>query len=84
MDATSAAALGISEVKWENILVEVQDNGYIMGLVYTQTMSDVFPHIVQPIKPRITMKEMEYLEDNSIMQKASRLLCGIKEIVPGI
>ena len=47
-------------------------------------MSDVFPQVVQPIKPRITMKGMEYLEENSMMQKASRLLCGSKEIVPGI
>jgi len=26
----------ISEAKWEQILVEVQDNGYIKGLVYTR------------------------------------------------
>ena len=65
-------------------LIEVQDNGYIMGLVYTQKMSDVFPHIVQPIKPRITIKGMEYLEENSMMQKASKLLRGSKEIIPGI
>lgn len=84
MEAISAKTLGIAEAKWEQILIELQINGYIRGLVYTQTMGDVFPHIVEPIRPRITLKGMEYLEENSFMKKAAGFLKGIKDITPGI
>lgn len=63
MVAISAAVLGISEAKWEQILIELQINGYIRGLVYTQKLGDAFPHIVEPIHPRISLEGMEYLEE---------------------
>lgn len=84
MAVISASALGISEAKLEQILIELQINGYIRGLVYTQNLGDAFPHIVEPIHPRITLKGMEYLEENGMMKKAGKLLKGIKEMTPGL
>lgn len=84
-DATiSADTLKIAYTDWEQLLIELQRNGYIDGVVYTKTMSDKFPHIVEPVYPRITLKGMEYLSENSFMKKAAATLRGIKEIIPGM
>ena len=47
-------------------------NGFIRGLVYTQDLTNKFPHIVEPIHPQITLKGMEYLSENSIMKKVEK------------
>lgn len=70
----SAQSMKISYEEWEQMMIELQINGYIRGIVYTQTMSDKFPHIVEPIRPQITLKGMEYLEENGMMAKAKELL----------
>ena len=38
----------------------------------------------KPISPSITLRGMEYLEENTTMKKAYRLLKGIKDITPRI
>lgn len=35
-------------------------------------------------RPEITIKGLEYLEQNSLMKRAAEMAKGIKEIVPGI
>ena len=80
----SHTALGISFNRWENLLWEMQANGYIRGLVYEQTMSDISPHVVLPIAPKITISGLEYLESNSFMKKAAETLKRVKEIIPGM
>lgn len=84
MEVISPVALGISESKWEQLLIELQINGYIRGLVYTQNINDAFPHIVEPIRPRITLKGMEYLEENGMMKRVAKFLKGVKESTPGL
>lgn len=76
--------LGISFIGWENLLWEMQTNGYIRGLVYEQTILDSSPHVVLPIAPKITIKGMEYLESNSFMQKVAETMKRVKEITPGM
>jgi hypothetical protein len=76
--------LGISFIRWENLLWEMQANGYIRGLKYQQTMSDSSPHVVLPIAPKITIKGLEYLESNSFMRKAADTMKRVKEIIPGM
>jgi hypothetical protein len=39
---------------------------------------------VEPIRPRITLKGMEYLEENGMMNKVGKFLKGIKEMTPGL
>ncbi len=70
----SPEAMGISFTTWEQLMIELQANGYIRGLVYTKTLSDKFPHIIEPIEVQITLRGMEYLEDNSMMAKAKEAL----------
>ncbi len=70
----SAEAMGIPFAPWEQLMIELQANGYIRGLGYTMTSSNNFPHIVEPIAVQITLRGMEYLEDNSMMAKAKEAL----------
>lgn len=84
IDRISHERLGISFVRWESLLRMMQEEGYIRGLLYEQSMSDSSPHVVTPIRPRITIKGLEYLEENGFMKKAAETLKTIKEIIPGI
>lgn len=78
----AAGKLKLGYEEWEQIMIELQVNGYIRGLVVTQTLSDRFPHIVEPIRPVITLKGMEYLQENSMMNKAEKALAKAGEVVP--
>ena len=80
----SAETLGISHRDWEQLLIELQRNGYVDGVLYERTMSDKYPHVVEPVYPRITLRGMEYLSENTLMKKAGRVLRGIKDMTPGL
>ena len=73
---------GISFLRWEALLKMMQEEGYIKGLMYVQTMTDASPHVVIPIRPTITIKGLEYLEENSFMKKAAEAFKTVKEIIP--
>lgn len=77
----SASAMRISFERWEQLMIEMQIEGYIRGLIYTQTMSDKFPHIVEPIRPVITLKGLAYLDENGMMSKAKEALRMVGEII---
>ena len=84
IDKISHEQFGISFLRWETLLRMMQEEGYIKGLVYEQTMSDSSPHVVTPIRPKITIKGLEYLTENSFMKKAEEALKTVKEIIPGM
>ena len=84
LDKISHESLGISFFRWEAILRMMQEEGYIKGLVYEQNLSDSSPHVVMPIRPKMTIKGLEYLTENSLMQKAANLAKRVKEIIPGM
>lgn len=80
----SAARLDISNERWERLLFMLVESRYIEGLVFTQNLADTRPMLCKPIAPRITLKGLEYLAENGLMQKAYNLMKGIKDITPGI
>ena len=84
VDKISHEQFGISFVRWETLLRMMQEEGYIKGLIYEQTMSDSSPHVVTPIRPSITIKGLEYLSENSLMKKAENAAKRVKEIIPGM
>ena len=84
MDEVSHERLGISFPRWEALLKLMQEEGYIKGLTYQQTMSDSQPHVVEPIRPSITIKGLEYLAENSIMKKIAEAAKQVKSIIPGM
>lgn len=77
----SASTLKISFPAWEQLMIELQRNGYIDGVTIDQDLTDRFPHICQPIHPRITLKGMEYLVENSMMAKAKEALQMLGELI---
>lgn len=74
-------AVGLSEVEWEQILILLQKDGYIDGIQWTQTMSDYSPRLVHPITPHVTLKGLEYVEENTLMKKAANLIRGVVETI---
>ena len=84
MDRISHERLGISFLRWEALLRMMQEEGYIKGLVYEQTLSDSSPHVAMPIRPKITIKGLEYLAENSLMQRIANGMKTVKETIPGL
>lgn len=79
--AISAEQMKIPFEKWEQLLILMQDEGYIKGLVLSKSLEDTFRHISEPIKPQITIKGLEYLAENGLMGKAKEALKMVGEIV---
>lgn len=77
----SADSLGITESKRKVLLGMLLKNGYVEGFQVIQYIGDQAPNIEGLEGIRITLKGLEYLEENSLMQKAARLAKGIAEVL---
>lgn len=76
----SHEALNITYPLWCRIMKMLNDNGYIEGVQVWQSMELSYSKVVL-IKPQITLKGLEYLEENSLMQKAKNLAKGTIDII---
>lgn len=81
-EAISHIQLGITRERWEQLLIMMQDEGYIRGLVTAQSLSDSHRWIADPVAPEITIKGLEYLAENSFMKKAMNLTKEVKDSIP--
>lgn len=77
----SADNLAITEPKRKALLDMLLKNGYIEGFQVIQYIGDPIPSLEGLENIRITLKGLEYLEENSLMQKAARLAKGIAEVI---
>ncbi len=73
-------ALGVSRERWARYMEMMADVGYIKGVVTRQTV--VGGTAVQMDSPRITLKGLEYLQENSVMRKIYNTAKGIVDLVP--
>lgn len=74
--------LGVSAERWARYIEMMADIGLIKGAsVYKDMLGSVH---VDTDNILITLKGLEHLTENSIMQKLYRAAKGIKEIIPGI
>lgn len=64
------------------ILAELLDNGYIKGLIIRDTKTGRVVSNLEEIN--ITMKGIEYLQENSTMKKVTEALKNVKDIIPGL
>lgn len=77
-----ANSLGVSEQRWARYIEMMLDVGYIKG---AQVTSNIDGRLAVEIDNMcITLKGLEYLQENSIMQRLYRAARGIKDITPGI
>lgn len=76
----SHESLNLSLPKWSRIMSMLLKEGYISGGEVLESFGDFYPRI-KLTRPEITLKGLEYLEENSLMKKAARLIQGISNIV---
>lgn len=81
-DATQIGpeALGISQTKWVRLLEMLADVGYIKGVQMQETLSGATNVNMERI--RITLKGLEYLEENKTMRKIYNAAKGIRDLLP--
>ena len=71
--------LEISKERWARYLEMMADIGYIKGIrVYKNITGET---VVDNDDIRITLKGLEYLTENSIMQRIYKATKGIKDII---
>ena len=74
--------LQITDGYWLSIIVELCDNGYITGVKIRETKTGKAISGLDGID--ITLKGIEYLQENSMMQKVYIALKEIKDIATGL
>ena len=77
-----AETLGVTKERWTKYLEMMEDVGYIKGVRITHDITG--NSRVDCTDIRITLKGLEYLQENSIMQRLYKTAKGIKEFVPGL
>ena len=78
----NAEAIDVSEERWKKYIEMMLDCGYIKG-VTAKTYVSVCT-VVDCQNIQITLKGLEYLQENSMMQKIYKTMKGIKDVVPAI
>lgn len=72
----------INKSYWTYILYHMQESGLIKGILFVDIDGMEMPYPTQLDACRITPIGIEYLCDNSFMEKAKKFLKDIKEITP--
>ena len=75
--------LGISKALWTNLIIILLDARYITGVAVESSLDGTLPD-VDCTNISITLKGLEYLEENSLMRKAANIAKGIKDVTPFI
>lgn len=70
-----AEALGLSEERWKSLLLMLQKEGYVDGLQFKQYIGE--ESVMQSDKIKVTLKGLEYLEENSMMRKIKDNTSGV-------
>lgn len=79
-ESLSPERLELSKPKWSRIMAMLLKEGYISGGQTWNSMDCSYPRVALT-RPEITLKGLEYLEENSLMRKAADIAKGIIDIV---
>ena len=74
--------LHINEAYFANIIEEMVDEGLVKGFQILKTWSGTKDVVTND--PRITIKGVEFLQENSMMKKVAKALKDAKDILPFI
>nr|DAF75654.1 MAG TPA: YjcQ protein [Caudoviricetes sp.] len=80
LDSISPEVLKISEERWNKYIEMLLDAGYIKGVSIRKFVTGETDLNADDI--RITLKGLEYLSENSIMQKMYKAAKGITDLIP--
>lgn len=78
----NANVLGVTEQRWARYIEMMADVGYIKGVDVDESITGNL--IVNADDIRITLKGLEFLQENTIMQRLYKAAKGIKDITPGL
>ena len=78
----NAAALGITEERWARYIEMMADVGYVKRVSFKRNI--LGETSVDCSEIRITLKGLEYLQENALMQKIYRAAKGVSEFIPGL
>ncbi|ERJ83182.1 YjcQ protein [Peptostreptococcaceae bacterium oral taxon 113 str. W5053] len=67
---------------WRFIIYNLHKDGLIDGISLVYTWGDKYPHINDLTNIGITPKGIQFLTDNSFIQKSKELLKDVKGIIP--
>lgn len=73
-------ALGVTQERWNRYIEMMADLGYIKGITLRKDITG--GTLVEAGNARITLKGLEYLQENSIMRKLYNTARGITELIP--
>ena len=76
----SPEALRLSVPKWSRLMTMLLNEGYIIGGETWNAVGCGYPRVVLT-RPELTLKGLEYLEENSLMKKAENLAKGIIDAI---
>lgn len=72
--------LGVSKERWARYIEMMADVGYVKGIrVFVDSTGELE---IEDTGVRITLKGLEYLTENSIMQKMYKAAKGVTDIIP--
>lgn len=77
----SAESLGVSEPMRLRLLEMLLKKGYIEGIQIRKYIDESYPVVVGMENIQITMDGLAYLEENSLMKKASDIAKGIIDVL---
>lgn len=72
--------LDISKPRWSRIMLMLKEQEYIQGIDVWYSLDQDYPR-VRLVRPEITLKGLEYLNENSMMKKVYNAAKGIKELI---
>ena len=82
MSQISHESMGVSQERWARYMEMMVDLELVKGARISRNIADETQ--VENRNLRITLKGLEYLTENSIMQRIYKAAKGIKEILPGL
>lgn len=80
-EAITPESLNITRSRFYALILMMVDEGYVKGVTRTILMNHTAVNIS---RMSITLKGLEYLHENSLMQKVARAAKGIKDSIPGL
>ncbi len=80
MELIGYKELDISKLRWSRIVSMLKEQEYIQGIDVWYSLDQDYPR-VKLARPEITLKGLEYLNENSMMKKVYNAAKGIKELI---
>jgi DNA-binding Lrp family transcriptional regulator len=79
----SPEALGISQARWSRIIEMMLESGLIDGFSPIHRLGSSY-QALKAVNPRITLRGIQFLAENSNMAKFYRAAKEIKDWIPGL